>query len=149
MTAPPEAFEEGNMNILDRYNNYRGYIAYDGTVYNNQQDIIGYISIDDDGQGQVGDPQERYLGCIRTHMNTNKMVVLDDMDEKVGYVDLGLARVYDEENRVVGKLTNAGELSGCMSYLGQFEGFDYHALSVVTVYLLLIDTGMLNKEEEG
>ena len=32
-------------------------------------------------------------------MNTNKMVVLDDMDEKVGYVDLGLARVYDEENR--------------------------------------------------
>ena len=89
------------------------------------------------------------MGCIHLHMNTNKMTVLDDLDEKVGGVDLGLARVYDQDERVVGKLTGAGELSGCLSYLGQFEGFTYHSLSIVALYLLLIDTGMLNKEEEG
>eukprot|EP00008_Paramoeba_atlantica_P006046 CAMPEP_0201487754 /NCGR_PEP_ID=MMETSP0151_2-20130828/15210_1 /ASSEMBLY_ACC=CAM_ASM_000257 /TAXON_ID=200890 /ORGANISM="Paramoeba atlantica, Strain 621/1 / CCAP 1560/9" /LENGTH=227 /DNA_ID=CAMNT_0047872899 /DNA_START=35 /DNA_END=718 /DNA_ORIENTATION=- len=147
--APPEAFEEGNLNILDRYNNYRGYIAYDGTCYNNRQEIIGYISVNESGEGQAGDPEERYLGSITTHMSTNKMVVTDDLDEKVGYLDLGLAKVFDQDDRSVGKLTKAGELSGCLSYLGQFEGFDFHSLSVVALYLLLIDTGMLNKEEEG
>mmetsp|Transcript_15594 Transcript_15594/g.44235 ORF Transcript_15594/g.44235 Transcript_15594/m.44235 type:complete len:229 (+) Transcript_15594:230-916(+) len=148
-SPPPEALEEGNLNILDRYNNYRGYIAYDGTCYNNRQEIIGFISCGESGEGQAGDPEERYLGCIQFHMSTNKMTVLDDLDEKVGYLDLGTARIHDEDNRMVGKLTKAGELSGCLSYLGQFEGFDFHALSTVALYLLLIDTGMLNKEEEG
>ncbi len=82
-------------------------------------------------------------------MNTNKMTILDDLEEKVGSLDLGLARIYDHDGRVVGKLTNAGELSGVLSYLGQFEGFSFHCMSIVALYLLLIDTGMLNKEEEG
>tara|TARA_R110002050_G_scaffold126249_3_gene246984 strand:+ start:537 stop:785 length:249 start_codon:yes stop_codon:yes gene_type:complete len=82
-------------------------------------------------------------------MSTNKMTILDDFDEKVGYLDLGTAKIHDQDNRSVGKLTNAGELSGTLSYLGQFENFTFHSLSIVALYLLLIDSGMLNKEEEG
>ena len=60
-SPPPEALEDGALNILDRYNNYRGYIAADGTCYNNKQEVIGYISVRESGEGQAGDAEERYF----------------------------------------------------------------------------------------
>ena len=37
----------------------------------------------------------------------------------------------------------AGE---CVSYCGQFEGFTYHDMTIIGLYLVLIDPNMLNPE---
>lgn len=48
--GPPS---DAKFNILDRMNNFRGYITADGACYNNVGDCIGYI---EEGSLEAGSP---------------------------------------------------------------------------------------------
>src|SRR3990167_8061168 len=51
--APSEARGPGCFCVLDRYNNYRGFISADGTCTNNANQVIGYINIDENQAGYM------------------------------------------------------------------------------------------------
>lgn len=70
-------------------------------------------------------------------------VVENNLGVKVGSLDMGLAYIKDEKDATVCEILGTGEVKGHMTtYLGQFEGFDYHDMKVVALYLLLIDPGL-------
>mmetsp|Transcript_19443 Transcript_19443/g.74646 ORF Transcript_19443/g.74646 Transcript_19443/m.74646 type:complete len:189 (-) Transcript_19443:144-710(-) len=136
---PPEAREPGALCIMDRYNDYRAYIAADGAAYNNRGQLLGYIDGD-----QVGDPEMGYLGCI----NADHQIENED-DVVIASLDPGTVRVKDEDGLSVASMNNAGQIDGENgTYLGQFEGFTYHQMRTVALYLVLLDPGMLSCIEE-
>jgi len=138
--APPEATARGALNILDRYRNYRGYISAEGTCYNNVGQIIGYI---DAGSGQVGSSDQEYLGWIR-----QDNVIEDAVEAKLGEIDLGRAYIKNTNGSTIAELDNTGSVTGhAGTFLGQFEGFTYHQMKVIGLYLFLVDPGMLNEVE--
>lgn len=134
---PPEAREPGALCILDRYNDYRAYIAADGAAYNNRGQLLGYIDSD-----QVGDPTMGYLGCI----NADHQIENED-DDVIATLDPGTVRVKDGDGLSVASMNNAGQSMPSFpfsfiswltcavdgengTYLGQFEGFTYHHMRV-------------------
>mmetsp|Transcript_1486 Transcript_1486/g.2381 ORF Transcript_1486/g.2381 Transcript_1486/m.2381 type:complete len:212 (-) Transcript_1486:158-793(-) len=131
------------VNIKDRFNNYRGYISKDGSCFNNIGNCIGYINME---SNEAGSAQEEYLGCL-SQMG-NECIVEDSVDEVAGKLDMGIATISDHHGRTVAELSNNGVCTGhCGTFLGEFEGMTYKDMKVITLYLVLIDPGMLNEVE--
>eukprot|EP00013_Stygamoeba_regulata_P024801 CAMPEP_0177659996 /NCGR_PEP_ID=MMETSP0447-20121125/17762_1 /TAXON_ID=0 /ORGANISM="Stygamoeba regulata, Strain BSH-02190019" /LENGTH=184 /DNA_ID=CAMNT_0019164947 /DNA_START=63 /DNA_END=617 /DNA_ORIENTATION=- len=126
--GPPESRAPGAVNIRDRENDYRGYIAPDGTCYNNMGDIIGYINVDTNEAGAI---TEEYLGCLKRGSWEDEMTCEDDMETVVGTLDRGKATLKNADGSTMCQMNGAGECKGnAGTYLGQFEPFDYHDLPV-------------------
>jgi len=143
ITTPPDAaLESGALNILDRNHDYRGYISVDGTCFNNRGKIIGYVS-----DSEAGSSDEQFLGELKVQM-PDLCFLFDDKNNRVGELDLGKTTIKDENDVTVCEINNAGECYGNKStFLGQFEGMTYHDMKKISLYLLLIDIGMLNEVE--
>eukprot|EP01102_Stenamoeba_stenopodia_P008245 TRINITY_DN2352_c0_g1_i1.p1 TRINITY_DN2352_c0_g1~~TRINITY_DN2352_c0_g1_i1.p1 ORF type:complete len:222 (-),score=42.96 TRINITY_DN2352_c0_g1_i1:119-730(-) len=141
LTQPPSgAYEDGALNIWDRYNNWRGYIAPDGTCYNNCNDVIGYIN---EAAGEAGSVDCEFLGLIRSDY-----VIENNLAQKCGTLDPGRAYIKNWNDVTVAEMLKTGECNGHNgTHLGQFHGFDFHRMKLIALYLLLIDPGMLNEVE--
>jgi len=143
--APAEALAAGVVNINDRNNDYRGYIAEDGTCVNNLNEVIGYINKD---SYECGSSDERFLGFGKEGVMDNIFEIYDNLDELVGTLDLGTAVLKDGNRKIIGEIEGTGECKGHWgSYLGRFNGFSFKEMRIIALYLILIDPGMLNEVE--
>eukprot|EP00616_Rhizochromulina_sp_CCMP1243_P007250 CAMPEP_0118974352 /NCGR_PEP_ID=MMETSP1173-20130426/11203_1 /TAXON_ID=1034831 /ORGANISM="Rhizochromulina marina cf, Strain CCMP1243" /LENGTH=231 /DNA_ID=CAMNT_0006924071 /DNA_START=27 /DNA_END=722 /DNA_ORIENTATION=- len=131
--------------IKDRYSEYRGYISDQGECVNNRDQTIGFINSED---GTAGSAEEEYLGSIVDQICGNQCVVEDALDERCGMMDLGHATIQDNQGSTIAEISATGKVTGNQgSQLGDFEGFTFTHLRVVSLYLMLVDPGMLNEVE--
>ena len=142
-SAPADA--DIYMNILDRYKDYRGCITQDGTCYNAANEVIGYIDFETQ---QAGSVDSEYLGICKPYTTSHNFVIEDDLEQVLGIMDRGQARIVDSEGSTVVEMNGAGEVSGHFgSYLGQFSPFTYREMQFVALWMLIIDCGMINEVE--
>jgi hypothetical protein len=121
---------------------YRGYISEDGTCFNNLNDVIGFI--DGDNAGNV---DQEYLGAV-SGRDSHEIEVQDALDERLGTVDLGRAHFKNSAGSTVVEVENSGVVTGhAGTYLGQFEGFTFHDIKKIALYLFLVDPGMVSEIE--
>ena len=119
-------------------NDYRGCITEDGECYNNVGTLIGFVS-----EPEAGNPDSEYLGCIRSDD-----VIENAIGDTLGRLDPGRAYISNEQGSTICEILGTGEVRGhAGTYLGQFEGFDYHDMRTIALYLLLVDPGMLSEIE--
>lgn len=133
--------------IRDRDGNYRGFIARDGECRNNRNGLLGFI---DGESGQCGTADEEYLGraSAESAFNDADCVIEDALDEKCGSLDRGTGYLKDADGRIVAELGPNGSCAGhAGTYLGEFEGYSHGEMTVVALYLMLIDPGMLSEVE--
>jgi len=131
------------LRIVDRMRDYRSCITKDGTCYNNQGQIIGYI----EGGESAGSVEMAFLGDIQEAVSGN-WNIRDDSETVVGEIDPGKATVIDAKGSTVAELTNAGECTGhAGTFIGQFYGFSFNEMKIIGLYLMLIDPGMMNEIE--
>jgi len=124
--------------IRDRMNDYRGCITEDGECYNNAGTLIGFVS-----EPEAGNVDNEFFGLIRSDE-----VIENALGEPIGTLDPGRAYLIDKNGSTVAEMQGTGEVRGhAGTYLGQFEGFDYHDMRTVALYLLLVDPGMLSEIE--
>eukprot|EP01094_Clydonella_sp_ATCC50884_P016504 TRINITY_DN273_c0_g1_i1.p2 TRINITY_DN273_c0_g1~~TRINITY_DN273_c0_g1_i1.p2 ORF type:complete len:215 (+),score=59.23 TRINITY_DN273_c0_g1_i1:62-646(+) len=138
MNGPPPGADV-KFNIRDRYNDWRGYIAGDGSCYNNVGDVIGYIEGDD-----AGSVTEDFLGTINADNQ-----VSNALDDVVARLDPGRVTIHTvPDDDLWAEIDNSGcvKAGEDVSYCGQFEGFTFHDMKIITLYLVLIDPNMLNPE---
>lgn len=165
LDAPPADADVLCM-IRDRDSNYRGYIGtVDGECRNNRNVLLGFINAE---SGACGTADEEYLGAISEEsagrrrsrtipptrpnnaqaFNDADCVIEDALDEKCGTLDMGTGYIRDATGEVVAELGPSGVCTGhAGTYLGEFEGYSYHHMKTVALYLMLIDPGMLNEVE--
>mmetsp|Transcript_21006 Transcript_21006/g.27237 ORF Transcript_21006/g.27237 Transcript_21006/m.27237 type:complete len:238 (+) Transcript_21006:111-824(+) len=133
--------------IKDRYSNYRGYISKDGECRNNRNQLLGFINESD----QCGSAEQEYLGSISpvNEFNDSICIITDAIDDKCALLDLGNGYIKNfDDDRIVAEISHNGICSGhAESYLGQFEGFSFHYMKTIALYLILLDPGMLNEVE--
>ena len=130
--------------ILDRYNDYRGYISKEGECVNCLGETIGYINAE---SMQAGSADENFLGEL-LEGGSNRPQILDASDEIGGTVDLGTHAIQDSVGSTVADLDSRGMITGHNgTFLGQFEGFSFHIMREIAIYLVLVDPGMLSAEE--
>lgn len=151
--APPEVLYEPPddaavwLIVKDRFMDYRGYISEEGECVNNLGQTIGFINKD---EGTAGSADEEYLGSAQEQLSGNEVVVEDAVDERCGIVDLGTAAIKDNQGSTVAEMASNGTLTGNHgSTLGVVEGFEYHDMRTVALYVMLIDPGMLNEQEDA
>lgn len=126
------------LTIRDRMNDYRGCITEDGECYNNAGTLIGFVS-----EPEAGNADSEYLGCIRSDDAVENAV-----GDAVGTLDPGHATIADAHGTTVCEMQRTGEVRGhAGTFIGCFEGFDYHDMRTVALYLLLVDPGMLSEIE--
>jgi len=124
--------------IRDRMNDYRGCITEDGECYNNAGTLIGFVA-----EPEAGNPDNEFLGLIRSDE-----VIENAIGQPIGTLDPGRAYIIDQNGSTICEMQGTGEVRGhAGTYLGQFEGFDYHDMRTVALYMLLIDPGMLSEIE--
>merc|ERR1711934_246900 len=129
--GPPDDAEV-SFNIRDRYNNWRGYIAKDGSCFNNTWQLIGYI----EGH-QAGSINSEYLGQV-----TEDWHIEDSNDKIVALIDPGRAIIREmSQNDIICEMDKSGCIKAGenLTYLGQFEPFTFHDMKIIGLYLLLID----------
>lgn len=132
------------LTILDRKNDYRAYIAEDGECINNRGETIGFLNLED---GEAGSTDMKFLGYIKEGTMDDERFIYDNLDEIMAKVNTGRSMIM-AGGTTIAELDGAGAVSGHMgTYLGQFEGFGYRNMETVALYLILIDTGMLNEIE--
>lgn len=57
-------------------------------------------------------------------------------------------QIKDGNGKIVGEIEGTGECKGHYgAYLGRFNGFGYKHMKMITLYLILLDPGMLNEVE--
>ena len=131
-------------NVLDRMRNFRAFISSDGTCTNNAGDITGYINLD---SHEVGTVDMAFLGFCKEGLD-NQVEVMDATDELVGIIDLGLGTLKTPQGTTVVEIHNSGEVFGHgSSFLGQFEGFTFKDMRTIALYMMLVDSGMVNEIE--
>ncbi|KAH3759917.1 hypothetical protein Pelo_8228 [Pelomyxa schiedti] len=134
--APSDA----KFTIIDRMKNFRSYMTEDGACYNSVGDVLGYI---EQSSWEAGSADGKFLGRLR-----DDNFVENAVEVVVGCVDLGRALIRDDQDTIVCEMTGTGEVYGHQgSYIGAFDNFDYHHMKIITLYLLLIDPGMLSEIE--
>jgi len=56
------------------------------------------------------------------------------------------SQVFDGHGTTIAELDNAGCCTGHSgTYIGQFEGFTFHDMKTVALYLILVDPAMYNE----
>jgi hypothetical protein len=143
LTGPPVPPDEVLFSIIDREKNYRSCIHKDGTVTNNRGQCIGYVNARD---MQAGTADEQYLGLVLEDQFNNVYQVRDAADELCGTIDMGTATIRDSVGATVADFQSNGVVKhNNGTYLGQFLGMkDFHHMITQTLYLMLIDPGMLS-----
>eukprot|EP01095_Lingulamoeba_sp_RSL-Kostka_P001559 TRINITY_DN1222_c0_g1_i1.p1 TRINITY_DN1222_c0_g1~~TRINITY_DN1222_c0_g1_i1.p1 ORF type:complete len:193 (-),score=64.76 TRINITY_DN1222_c0_g1_i1:45-623(-) len=135
--GPPD---DAVFTILDRYNDYRSCIKEDGSCYNNCNQLIGFIDFDSYCAGSIND---EFLGTINSDYQ-----IIDCNDEVIGKLDPGRATIHNDSGSTIVSMDNTGTVKGNdHSYLGQFEGFTYHDMCTITLYMVFIDAGMIAAED--
>lgn len=130
------------LNILDRANDYRAYISKDGACYDRWNQVMGYIDLD---EHTTGSPDLEFWGSLEQQMG-NECVIMDKDDNQIGKLDMGRAYISTENGSTIAELDNTGAVTGhAGTYCGQFEGFTYHQMKIIALYLLIIDAGMYDE----
>ena len=133
------------LTILDRNSEYRAWIGRDGRCETRFGTLLGWLN---DNEYEAGSANDEYLGMVEENSFDNVCNVLDAIEEKCGSVDLGTHTIRDCNGATVADISAQGTVTGHNGmYMGQFEGFTFHQMKLVALYLMLVDPGMLSKEE--
>jgi hypothetical protein len=131
------ADEECMLKILNRDKDYEGWISEEGTCFNRFGDIIGFI-----WGTACGGSEEDFWGSIESD------IVYNAIDTRVGEVVMDRGWLRDGTGRTIAEFDRMGAFIGNSGVFGgQFEGFSYHKMKVVGLYLLLVDSTLLNEYE--
>lgn len=133
-------------NVLDRYKDYRGCIAEDGTCYNSAGEIIGYMDLN---SGEAGSVDSEYLGKVQKSPCGFEFMIEDDLGQHLAFMNRGNGYIKDANESTIVELGKTGEVHGHMgSFLGQFEGIvGYHDMEWIALWMIIIDPGMINEVE--
>jgi len=125
------------LSILDCHNDYHGWIDEEGTCYDKYGEISGYIWGDACGGGE-----SEQWGYIEHD------IVYNMIETQIGCVQLDRGWVRDGDNRTIAEFDRDGSFRGNTGIFGgKFEGgFSYHNMNTVALYLLLVDSSMLNDD---
>ena len=136
----PSEFE---MIIRDRYREYKGYIAPDGTCLNTYNETIGYINI---GDGTAGDKSEQLLGSIIDQLVEDECVVENASGDRLASVNLGSSRILDNQGSTIAEFDATGHVVGNHgSSLCHVEGFNFGKIRTAALYMLFIEPTLLNE----
>lgn len=126
--------------IMDKYKDYHSYISEDGDCVNKYGDILGYINLE---TLEVGGPDQNYWG------NMEDEIIYNSQGRELGKIDQGKGWITDSNETTVCEIDSNGEMLGNASTtLGEVEGFSFRNLSVIALYLMLVDDDMLVEEED-
>jgi len=144
-TNEPPSGVEVLVTVRDRYGEYRGCIAKDGQCLSNTGKTTGFINWSDN---MAGSAEEDYLGCCKDQISGDEVVVEDALDECCGFAHLGHALLKDSNKNMVAEVKRDGAVhSSSGSTLGFFEPFRFGDMRAIALYVMLIDPGMLSREE--
>eukprot|EP00300_Choanocystis_sp_HF-7_P027528 c32667_g1_i1.p2 GENE.c32667_g1_i1~~c32667_g1_i1.p2 ORF type:complete len:203 (+),score=39.78 c32667_g1_i1:69-677(+) len=144
LTGPPRG-SAVLLNIKDRKNEFRSWIAPDGECFSNTGETIGFINVDD---FDVGSADMEYLGKLEMDAGDGTCTIYDNLEEDIAALDMGRAIVKDKGGSTIAEIQGTGEIHGNGgTYLGQADGFGYAHQRVLALYLVLVDTGMLSEVE--
>lgn len=136
----PSEFE---MIIRDRYREYKGYIAPDGTCFNACDETIGYINIED---GTAGDKSEQLLGSIIDQLVEDECVVENASGDRLASVNLGSSRILDNQGSTIAEFDATGHVVGNHgSSLCHVEGFNFGKIRTAALYMLFIEPTLLKE----
>ena len=93
-----------------------------------------------EANGEVGDPQEKYVGKA-FH---GACQVVDAVGEFVGEFDPGRGYVKDAQGSVIAEISKEGSIKNNAGQgVGVFEGFSYELMPTIAAYFLLVDPSFL------
>ncbi len=81
--------------------------------------------------------------------NMEAEVVYNNLERKLGSVQLDRGWVRDESGSTVCEMDRVGIATGRYgTFLGEFLGFTYHMMPKIALYMLIVDNDMLVEEQE-
>jgi hypothetical protein len=145
-SEPPKDIEVW-ITVYDRYKEYRGAIAHDGTCLNAANEVLGYIDFD---QLEAGSTESEFLGVVKEYTSRDKFIAEDDLEQQLGIIDRGLATIKDPQDNTIVEFDNTGEIKGNKGdFLGEFRGgFTYHDMPAISLWLLILDPGMIAPDDD-
>ena len=133
--------------VTDRYGEYRAAIDVEGTVVNNRSQVLGFINF---AERSAGSASEALLGQAQDQLSGDEVDISDASGVSVGCVHLGSGLIRDTTGSTVAEVRRDGSIQSSLgSNLGALTPFMYGDLrSTASLFLLLIDPGMLSTREE-
>lgn len=131
-------YEECMLEIIDRNKEFYGWISEKGTCYNKHGEIVGYV-----WGNACGGSESEFWGQVESD------IVYNVIDTRIGKIQMDRGWLRDGSDRTIAEFERNGSFVGNSGvFSGQFIGFSYHQMDVVSLYLLLVDSTLLNEYDE-